>query len=187
MGFVAHFSLSSLVLEGQNSTCVTLNQIVRTTSTIRRGMNQGVQGKFTNKATPTRTTPFSEGKEAALGGTRTHDTLLSRQSALSKSTTQHNTTQGKDKPQYSVLWHRKPSLNMYEQTRVIKPPKTPNSKLSICINQGVQGKCITNKAGQYIFQRKKELPWVGLVPTTFCFPGRALFLLSYQGSSQAGL
>ena len=39
-------------------------------------MNQGVQGKcITNKATPTE-------KGAALGGTRTHDTLLSRQSAL---------------------------------------------------------------------------------------------------------
>ena len=83
----------------------------------------GVQGKcITNKATPTRTTSFSK---AALGGTRTHDTLLTRQSALptelpgqlskqgSKSTTQHNTTQDKVKPQYSVLWHRRPSLNNY--------------------------------------------------------------------------
>ena len=84
------------------------------------------------KATPTRTTLFSKEKGAALGGTRTHDTPLSRQSALpaelpgqlsrqgSQSTTQHNTTlslqhsttQDKVKPQYSVLWHRKPSLNM---------------------------------------------------------------------------
>ena len=47
-------------------------------------MNQGVQeGKcITNKATPTRTTPFSKEKGAALGGTRTHDTQLTRQSAL---------------------------------------------------------------------------------------------------------
>ena len=46
-------------------------------------MNQGVQGKcITNKATPTRTTPFSKEKETALGGTQTHDTLLTRQSAL---------------------------------------------------------------------------------------------------------
>ena len=64
-------------------------------------MNQGVQGKCI--ATPTRTTPFSKEKGAALGGTRTHDTPLTRQSALptelpgqlsrqgSKSTTQHNT------------------------------------------------------------------------------------------------
>ena len=37
-------------------------------------MNQGVQGKCI--ATPTRTTPFSKEKGAALGGTRTHDTLL---------------------------------------------------------------------------------------------------------------
>ena len=43
-------------------------------------MNQGVQ--ITNVATPTRTTPFSKEKGAALGGTQTHDTLLSRQSAL---------------------------------------------------------------------------------------------------------
>ena len=66
-------------------------------------MNGGVQGKCI--ATPTRTTPFSKEKGAALGGTRTHDTLLTRQSALptelpgqlsrqgSKSTTQHNTRQ----------------------------------------------------------------------------------------------
>ena len=55
-----------------------------------------VQGKCI--AIPTRTTSFSKEKGAALGGTRTHDTLLSRQSALptellskqgSKSTTQH--------------------------------------------------------------------------------------------------
>ena len=46
-------------------------------------MNQEVQGKcITNKATPTRTTPFSKEKGAALGGTRTHDTPLTRQSAL---------------------------------------------------------------------------------------------------------
>ena len=42
--------------------------------------NQGVQGKCI--ATPTRTTSFSKEKGAALVGTRTHDTLLSRQSAL---------------------------------------------------------------------------------------------------------
>ena len=35
-----------------------------------------------NKAIPTRTTSFSKEKGAALGGTRTHGTLLSRQSAL---------------------------------------------------------------------------------------------------------
>ena len=77
-------------------------------------MNQGVQSKcITNKATPTRTTPFSKEKGAALGGTRTHDTPLTRQRALpltrqsdlptelpgqlsrqgSRSTTQHNTGQ----------------------------------------------------------------------------------------------
>ena len=42
----------------------------------------------------------------------------------------------------------------------------------------VQGKCIT----QYQ-PGKKELPWVGLEPTTLCFLDRVLFLLSYQGSS----
>ena len=58
-----------------------------------------------SKATPTRTTSFSNEKGAALGGSRIHDTLRSRQSALptelpaqlsrqdSKSTTQHNTRQ----------------------------------------------------------------------------------------------
>ena len=66
-------------------------------------MNQGVQGKcITNKATPTRTTPFSKEKGAALGGTRTHNTLLTRQSALptelpgqlsKQGSLQHNTTQ----------------------------------------------------------------------------------------------
>ena len=72
-----------------------------------------VQGKCI--AIPTRTTYFSKEKGAALGGTRTHDTLLSRQSALptelpgqlseqgSKSTI-YNTTQHKTKS----LWHRKP-------------------------------------------------------------------------------
>ena len=40
-------------------------------------MNQGVQGKCI--ATPTRTAPFQRKNE---GGTRTHDTLLTRQSAL---------------------------------------------------------------------------------------------------------
>ena len=62
-------------------------------------MNQRVQGKCI--ATPTRTTPFSKEKEAALA----HDTPLTRQSALptelpgqlsrqgSKSTTHHNTRQ----------------------------------------------------------------------------------------------
>ena len=39
-----------------------------------------VQGKCIAK--PTKTTSFSKEKGAALGGTRTHDTLLSRQSAL---------------------------------------------------------------------------------------------------------
>ena len=43
-------------------------------------MDQGVQGKcITNKATPTRTTPLSKEKGAALGGTRTHDTLQTLQ------------------------------------------------------------------------------------------------------------
>ena len=82
-------------------------------------MNQGVQGKcITNKAIPTRTTPFSKEKGAALGGTQTHDTLLSRQSALPTELPgqlsrqgSKSTTQGKVKPQYSVLWHRKPSLS----------------------------------------------------------------------------
>ena len=74
--------------------------------TVHRGlcctcMNQGVQDKCT--ATLTRTT-LSKEKGVVLGGTRTHATLLTRQSALptelpgqlsrqgSKSTTQHNTT-----------------------------------------------------------------------------------------------
>ena len=50
---------------------------------------------------PTRTTSLSKEKGAALGGTRTHDTLLSRQSALptelpgqlSKQGSKYNTTQ----------------------------------------------------------------------------------------------
>ena len=55
--------------------------------------------------------------------------------------------------------------------------------LQLCMNQGVQGKCITNKQHQpeqHLFQRKKEL---GLEPTTLCLLDRVLFLLSYQGSS----
>ena len=67
---------------------------------------------------------FFKGKWSCPGWTRTHDTLLSRQSALptelpgqlskqgSKSTTQHNTRQSQT-PILRVLWHRKPSLNMY--------------------------------------------------------------------------
>ena len=39
-----------------------------------------MQGKCIT--TPTRTTSFFKGKRSCLGGTRTHDTLLSRQSAL---------------------------------------------------------------------------------------------------------
>ena len=43
---------------------------------VRVCVYQRVQGKcLTNKATPTRTTPFSKEKGVALGGTRTHDTL----------------------------------------------------------------------------------------------------------------
>ena len=43
----------------------------------------GVQGKCkTNKETPTTTKHFSKEKGAALGATRTHDTLLKRQSTL---------------------------------------------------------------------------------------------------------
>ena len=37
--------------------------------------------------------------------------------------------------------------------------------------------------GQLLFQRKKELPWVRLEPTTLFFLDRVLSLLSYQGSS----
>ena len=52
-------------------------------------------------------------KGAALGGTRTHDTPLTRQSALPTELPgqlswqgSQSTTQGKVKPQYSVLWHK---------------------------------------------------------------------------------
>ena len=74
-------------------------------------MTQGVQGKCI--AILPRAAPFSKEKGAALGGTRTHDTLLSRQSALptelpgqlsKQGSLQHNTTQDKVKPQYSVLY-----------------------------------------------------------------------------------
>ena len=75
-------------------------------------MNQGVQGKCI--AIPPRAAPFSKEKGAALGGTRTHDTLLSRQSALptelpgqlskqgSKSTTQHKTKSNPNTPCYGM-------------------------------------------------------------------------------------
>ena len=51
---------------------------------IKLYMNQESRGarQVHNKATPTRTTSFSKEKGAALGGTRTHGTLLPRQSAL---------------------------------------------------------------------------------------------------------
>ena len=89
-------------------------------------MNQGVQGKCitTNKAIPTRTTPFSKEKRASLGGTRTHDTLLTRQSALptelpgqlsrqgSKSTTQHKAKSNPNTLCYGTDSTEKPSLNM---------------------------------------------------------------------------
>ena len=79
-----------------------------------------------SKATPTRTTSFSNEKGAALGGTRTHDTLRSRQSALptelpaqlsrqdSKSTTQHNTRQSQTPITlcYGTDSTENPSLNM---------------------------------------------------------------------------
>ena len=73
-----------------------------------RDMNQRVQGKQSN--TNQDNTLF-KGKGAALGGTRTHDTLLTRQGvlfllsyqgssagralSLQHNTTQHNTRQGK--------------------------------------------------------------------------------------------
>ena len=86
-------------------------------------MNQGVQGKCitTNKAIPTRTTPFSKEKRAALGGTRTHDTPITRQSALptellsrqgSKSTTQHKAKSNPNTLCYGTDSTEKPSLNM---------------------------------------------------------------------------
>ena len=52
------------------------------------------------------------------------------------------------------------------------------------MNQGVQGNAKQRQPGQHLFQRKKELPWVGLEPTTLCFLDRVLFLLTAQ---QAGL
>ena len=75
-------------------------------------MNQGVQGKcITNKAYQPGQLFFPKG--AALGGTRTHDTLLSRQSALPTElpgqlagralSLQYNTTQGKVKPQHCAM------------------------------------------------------------------------------------
>ena len=82
-------------------------------------MNQGVQGKcMTNKA----------GQLLFLGGTPTHDTPLTTQSALPTelpglyvyNTTQHKAKSNPNTPCYG---------NMSEQTGVIKPPKTPNSKL----------------------------------------------------------
>ena len=43
---------------------------------------------------------------------------------------------------------------------------------------------MTNKAGQHLFQREKELPLGGTrTHDTLLHLGRALFLLSYQGSS----
>ena len=46
---------------------------------------------------------------AALGGTRTHDTQLSRQSAFPTELPGQLSRQGS---KTTVLWHRKPSLNM---------------------------------------------------------------------------
>ena len=82
---------------------------------------------------PTRTTSFSKEKGAALGGTRTHDTLLSRKRMLipgqlskqcSKSTIQHNTRQD-----------------------------TPNSKLND--KSRVQGKCIAIPTRTTSFSKEK--------------------------------
>ena len=46
------------------------------------------------------------------------------------------------------------------------------------MNQGVQGKQSSTDQDNTFFN--EELPLVGLEPTTLCFPGRALFLLSYM-------
>ena len=71
-------------------------------------MNQGVQGKCITSNTNQDNSFF----KAALGGTRTHDTPLTRQSALptelpgqlsrqgAKSTTQHNTCAS-----YELMWN----------------------------------------------------------------------------------
>ena len=75
IGYVSLTMLSCLIGK--------FRQIHRALSLLTACMSQGVQGKcIENKATPTRTTPFSKEKGSALGGTRTHDTLLTRQSAL---------------------------------------------------------------------------------------------------------
>ena len=58
-------------------------------------------------------------------------------------------------------------------------------QLFFSMNQGVQGKCITNKATHTnqdnSFFKGKGAAWVGLEPTTLRLLGRVLFLLSYQG------
>ena len=101
-------------------------------------MNQGVQGKCI--ATPTRTTPFSKEKGAALGGTQTHHTLLTRQSALptelpvqlsrqgSKSTTQHNTTQHKAKSNPNTLCYGTENTHLICRSR---PRTTKDAQLQI--------------------------------------------------------
>ena len=113
-----------------------------------------------------------------LGGIRTHDTLQCLQSrralyqlsyqgnsAGGGSNLQHNTTRGK--PQTTVLWRSILSLSMQEQTGVIKPPMTPNSKPSIyaCENYEVERQRhniqINYTQDSSFFPRKnKELPYL---------------------------
>ena len=45
-----------------------------------------------------------------------------------------------------------------------------------------QGKATQHTKGSHFF-RKNELPWVGLEPTTLYTLVRALYRLSYQGST----
>ena len=72
--------LENVLEESVGSLCLTLDLEVMHMICLHESR---VQGKcITNKAIPTRTTSFSKEKGAALGGTRTHDILLSRQSAL---------------------------------------------------------------------------------------------------------
>ena len=87
---------------------------------------------------------------------------------------------------------------MKEKAGVMKPPMTPNTKPSIYMflnemrdeKEERKKKARSNKQTRksntpkaVTFPRKNELPQVGHEPTTLYTPDRALYQLSYRGSS----
>ena len=88
---------------------------------------QGQTNKQTNK-----TKQHSSSEKTASGGTRTHDTLYSRQSALPTELPRQLSWMGPNLTSHSTPDEQaNHQLSMKEKAGVMKPPMTPNTKPSI--------------------------------------------------------